>query len=429
MATLLVTIPDFTSHVLPILPIAQALADRGHRVLVHTRPEHHEKVQAAGAELVPMSDACEIKFQVDHSSLPIPWWLPPFAHGLWRFRNGVLSMIPAMVNELEAVIQREQVDCLIGDYIGYGASYTAERMGIPYVTVSVSWTVTPDENSIPSFLTSLPLPPRIVHTLIDAFFPLRRVRRQLGLPPRPHNTPAEFLSIIVSKLLNLVTIHREFIRVDRLQENQVFIGPTAFQMPRTSEGEPYGASLQPGTVLVSTTTSATSDDGLFMQVLKPIAQMGMPVLATSGATTDIPTDLGENVRLEKFVPFDEVLPYISALVTHGGFGTVGRAFRLGVPMLIIPAVGDSEATAVRAAELGLAYYLPKKKATPELIQAKLKALLEDTALHDRVKALAEQLSVMDSPELGANAIESVLQPSQIKPSAQTAEPAAAGASV
>jgi len=53
----------------------------------------------------------------------------------------------------------------------------------------------------------LPLPPAIVHAATDFIFPLRRVREQIGLPQRPKNAPAEFLAVIVSNLLNLVTIH------------------------------------------------------------------------------------------------------------------------------------------------------------------------------------------------------------------------------
>ncbi len=409
MATFLITIPDFASHVLPILPIAETLAIQGHRVLVHTRQHHSDKVQAAGAELVPMSDLCDIKFQVEKSSVGQPWWLPSFASELWHFRNGVLAMIPSMVAELETIIKQEQVDCLIGDYIGYGVSYTAEKLGIPFITVSVSWTVIPNADGIPLFISSLPLPPRIIHTLIDFIFPLGGLRQQIGLPPRPKNAPAEFLSIIVSKLLNLVTIHREFVPSVPLQENQVFIGPTAFQMPRTTDKEPLGASLDPDTVLISTTTSSDDDDGLFHQVLQSVAQTGRSVLATSGTTGNIPSGLGENVRIESFVPFDEVLPYVRAIVTHGGFGTVGRALKNGVPMLIISGFGDTRYTGKRAAELGLAYHLPINKATPEAIQAKLKALLEDSELHARVKALSEKLRSMNSPELAAKAIESVLQ--------------------
>jgi len=58
---------------------------------------------------------------------------------------------PYMVAELETIIKQEQVDCLVGDYIGFGASYAAERLGIPFVTVS-SWAVTLNADALPVFL-------------------------------------------------------------------------------------------------------------------------------------------------------------------------------------------------------------------------------------------------------------------------------------
>ncbi|MBD2726601.1 glycosyltransferase family 1 protein [Nostoc sp. FACHB-892] len=412
MATLLITVPAVTSHILPMLPTAEALVKRGHRVLVHTAQHHFDKVQAAGAELIPMPEHCDIVYRLENSSVRVPSWLPKFLSQVWYFRNEVLAMIPVMVAELETIIKREQVDCLIGDYLGFGASYAAERLCIPYVTLTMSWALTPNADAIPLFL-SLPLPSRAVHAIADFIFPLRRIRNQIGLPQRPKNTPAEFFAVIVSNLLNLVTIHQEFIPPKQLQKNQVFIGPTAFETPRTNDNQPFGASLAPGTVLVSSTTSPKSDDGLFRRLVESLAQTGIPILALSGSATDIPSGLGENVRLEKFVPFDEVLPYVSAIVTSGGFGTVGRAFRIGIPMLIIPDLeGDTLFTAIRAEELGLAYHLPKSKTTPKVIQSKLKALLEDHALHARLKDLSLKLRLMNAPELAANAIEDILQNSQ-----------------
>ena len=123
----------------------------------------------------------------------------------------------------------------------------------------------------------------------------------------------------------------------------------------------------------------------------------------------MPSDLSEKVRLETFVSHDEVMPHVKALITHGGFGTVGKAFRFGIPMLIISNFGDQMPTGRRAEELGLAYHLPISKATPESIRAKLKALLEDYELHARVKILSAKLNSMNSSEIAAEAIENVLQ--------------------
>jgi len=411
MATVLITVPGVAGTILNMLPIAEALAKRGHRVLLHTGQRDYAKVQAPGVELIPMSENCNLVSRLKKSSVRVPFWVPKFAHPIWCFRNEILAIIPDMVAELEPIIKREQVDCLVADSVCFSAAYAAERLGIPFVTFTSSWTTALNANALPAAYP-VPLPPRIIHTAIDFIFPLRRVRKQLGLPQRPKNAPAELLCMVASKLLNLVTTYREFIPCKQLQENQVFLGPTAFQMPRAAEDQPL-ASLEPGTVLVSTTTSANMDNGLFRRLLEAVAQMGIPVLATSGSATNIPSGLGENVRLETFVSYDEVFPYIRALVTHGGPGTVGRALRYGIPMLIIPNFGDQLPTGVRAAELGLAYHLPKSKATSKAIQSKLKALLQDHALHERVKALSIKLRSMDSPELAANAIEGILQNSQV----------------
>jgi MGT family glycosyltransferase len=414
MATFLITTLPLASHTLPMLSLAEALVKRGHRVLFHTGENDNAKVQAAGAELVPMSEHCNFAYRLENPSAPLPKWVPEFVRGFLSFRNEILRMIPCMVGELEVVMKQEQVDCLVGDYLGFGASYAAERLDIPFVTLTMGWTVTMNANAIPLFISSIPLPPRIIHALIDFIFPLSRVRKQMGLPQRPKNAPAEFFSVVVSKLLNLVTFPKEFIPSERLQENQVFIGPTAFQMPSTTEKQPFGTNLEPGTVLVSTTTSGDSGDmGLFRQMLESIAQMGIPILATSASATDIPAGLGENVRLETFVPFDEVLPYVRALVTHGGTGSVGRALKYGVPMLIISSYGETVNTGRQAAQLGLAYHLPKNKATPKAIRSTLQALLQDHALHTRVKALSEKMLSIDSQELAAKSIESILHSEKI----------------
>jgi len=56
----------------------------------------------------------------------------------------------------------------------------------------------------------------------------------------------------------------------------VFIGPTAFKCLAQPMTNPLEQALDPDTVLVSTTTSSTSDDGLFRHVLESVAQMEFP---------------------------------------------------------------------------------------------------------------------------------------------------------
>jgi len=110
MATLLITVtashPSYT-------PIAEAFSSAGSPCLVHTRQDNYAKVQAAGAELVPMSEDCDIRFRVVNSSMRPPWWLPAFGYELWRSSCND----PIHGCRTETIIKQEQVDCLVGDYM------------------------------------------------------------------------------------------------------------------------------------------------------------------------------------------------------------------------------------------------------------------------------------------------------------------------
>ena len=82
--------------------------------------------------------------------------------------------------------------------------------------------------------------------------------------------------------------------------------------------------------------------------------------------------------MERFVPHEQILPHVAAVVTHGGAGMVGRAFRHGVPMLMIPLFAEQPLNAQLAEAQGLGFYhLPFSQATPEAIRERLRALLED----------------------------------------------------
>ena len=85
---------------------------------------------------------------------------------------------------------------------------------------------------------------------------------------------------------------------------------------------PRGA---PGSVIVSTTT-LPRDGGLFRRVLEAVAPMDVPVLATSAGADEIPKGLGDHIRIERYIAHDEVFPEARALITHGGWGTVGKTF-------------------------------------------------------------------------------------------------------
>ncbi|WP_437675370.1 glycosyltransferase [Sorangium sp. So ce131] len=412
--TYLMTAPAEAGHLFRILDLAQELTARGHRVLVHTSTSVEAAVRAAGAELVPYGRYEDIVMRLrDHPAEGPLRWLPKIPRNLIRFREALIEGSVALAEELALIIRRERVDCVVHDTFGFGAAYAAERAGIPWASAGNAATVL-DAGGLPMLARTLKLPPfvtrrpALVHAFVDRLLPLQRARAALGLPPRRPGGPAEFLRLAGSPMLHVAMVHRGFVQDIPLRDRQVFAGPVSFNVAGGHRAEaPTPAAtvdVQPGTVLVSTTTTG-KDDGLLRRVLEAVAPMGIPVLATAASAEDVPAGLGAHVRIERYIPHEQVFPKVAAVICHGGWGTIGRALEHGVPMLVIPLFGDQPVNAAQVQQGGFGLRLPLAEATPEVIRARLKALLADRAIHERVKAAAAEIRALKSDAVAARALE------------------------
>jgi MGT family glycosyltransferase len=409
-ATFLVLAYGEAGHTLPMLSIVEELTRRGHRALVYAPKKFTHGVVAAGGEpLEPRTFQVPFERMRQRMADPKKRRVHEALRDFRRSRAELVEEIPRMTREWEDVIQAQRVDCVVSSFMALGARYAAERTGRPFASVGPNPLMLFDANGdmvLPPHPLMKYLPRRLFNSLMDLALPLARCREQLGLPARK-NSPSELFGNVVSDTLHLVTVHEGFHPEGPRWPGQLCVGPMSFNLPRP-EAAPFPVdTLAPGTVLVSTTT-LPMDGGLFRRTLEALAPLNVPLLATAAGAADVPEGLGAHVRLESFVPHDQVLPHVSALVTHGGWGITGRALRQGVPMLITPLFGDQPLIGARLAELGLAYHLPKKQATKEAIQKALAALLADTALHERVRALAAKLQALDSPRLSAEALEKLI---------------------
>jgi UDP:flavonoid glycosyltransferase YjiC (YdhE family) len=403
------------SHLMGLLDLGQRLRARGHRVLVYTEGSARAEVEAAGAELVPHQRYRELGARMREAYDSLPrwmrrggplWWARTLYVG-WRFRRDVLLSALDFAAELEPLLLRERVDCVVQDFLVYGAGYAAERLGLPAVSLS-NVGMAMDAQGLPlqwrksAVGRLLGRVPWLVHAVMDRVLPLKRVRRTLGLPPRAARH-AELFQTMASPRLHLVTLHPRFVEDIPLRGHQLFVGPVSTEAlaPPATTPPP---TLVPDTVLVSTTTVG-GDGGLLRRVLSALAPLGRPVLANANPHTEVPPGLGAHVRVETFVPHEQVLPHVAAVVTHGGAGMVGRALRHGVPMLMIPLFAEQPFIARVAQAQGLAYHLPLAQATPEAIRERLLALLADRPLHERLARLAPEVKALCAQALDVEALE------------------------
>ncbi len=405
--TFLMTSSTPAGHLLRVLDLAQQLTSRGHRVLFMTKFNAEDQVKAASAELIAYENQIDLQ---DFSFLmqvnELPWWMPKIPYAMAQFRTLMQGRNVQLAQEIEPILRRERVDCVVYDFFEVGAAWAAERVGIPYASAGNMGTVlTKDE--VPLVFETLPplrpfvKVPALMHALGNQIISFRAAREKLGLPPYTGRT-SDFVRGVISPMLHIVMAHRGFAGGIPLRDKQLFAGPTTFNVPSASREN--AMQVEPGTVVVSTTTTG-KDEGWFRRVLEALAPMNVPVLATAASAEDVPAGLGAHVRVEKYIPHDTVFPQARALITHGGWGTVGRALVHGLPMLAIPIFGDQPLNAELVERSGHGRRLPLDKATPEAIRAEIRALLADEVVLARARRASAEIKKLKEDQVAARALE------------------------
>jgi hypothetical protein len=98
----------------------------------------------------------------------------------------------------------------------------------------------------------------------------------------------------------------------------------------------------------------------------------------------------ENVRVRHFVAQDALLPYVDAVLSHGGAGTALGALAHGVPHVMTPVATDQHRIAAKVAATGAGIVLDHEATVAEIRNA-VHAVLHDRRFQDSARAAAPAL--------------------------------------
>jgi MGT family glycosyltransferase len=165
-------------------------------------------------------------------------------------------------------------------------------------------------------------------------------------------------------------------------------------------------------VLVTLGTVFAQECGdLFTRLLAGVGALPVDVLVTVGPALD-PAELGPqppNVRVERHVPFAEVLPRCSAVVSHGGSGTVVAGLAAGVPCVVLPMGADQPLNADRVVALGVGRALDAVTATPAEVRAAVCDVLEVPSYRRAAEAVRAEVASLPGPERAVEELERLVR--------------------
>jgi UDP:flavonoid glycosyltransferase YjiC (YdhE family) len=264
-------------------------------------------------------------------------------------------------------------DIVVCDEIDFGSMIAAERLGLPYASVLVI--------AAGSFVRN-----EVVAE------PLNELRAEHGLPPDPELA-------MLSRYLVLSPFPLSYRDpAFPLPATAHAFHPLALDSTRNETAPPCIAGLRGArTVYFTLGTVFNLESGdLFTRVLAGLRDLPMEVVVTVGRHID-PAEFGPqpaNVRIEQYIPQSLLLPHCSAVVSHGGSGSVMGALAHGLPMVLLPMGADQPLNVARCEELGVARVLDAVKCTPEIVHDAVLAVLTDPTYRWSAERIQDEISAL-----------------------------------
>lgn len=107
--------------------------------------------------------------------------------------------------------------------------------------------------------------------------------------------------------------------------------------------------------------------------------------------------LPANVRVAEWLPDDQLMPHLAALVTDGSAGSVLSALRHGVPMVVAADSPVRAEMAARVARWGAGMRLRAGRRRPFLIRHAVRQVLDDNRFWAAARRVQAELGRLDEP--------------------------------
>ncbi len=357
-------------HVGALAPIAQALRDRGHEVQWAVAADGAEAMDqmgfewyAAGLSSKARREKADAVFgeiiQLPMSERRGPLFAAFFAR----------AAAPVMQVDLAPIIDRVRPDVIVRETAELAAAPMAAARRIPLVTVAFSGV--------------LPEP----------------ARRQVLYDLRPLWEAEGLDEPTWADVYGQLYLHPFPVSFGQRPDSPV-VRPVrrARGMPSTTPA-PWLSTLGTERPFVYVTSGTEPASGMFpwSAVFAALGEMDLDAVATIGphVTSEDLVPVPANVRVERFVPQADLLGRASAVVSHGGAGTVLGAAAHARPQVVVPLFADQWENGVAVTDAGCGIVIqPDSRRIGDFDQA-LRSVLTNQPLRDA--AVLVELEIHEMP--------------------------------
>lgn len=397
MKTFLLVMVEGGGNVPAQMSIARRLATRGHTVHVLADRVVERDATLAGCLFHTFIRAPQHNMRDRQADVVRDWDAASPMDQLRRMGKHVMfGPAKAYAGDVLDTIERVRPDAVAVDCLPFGAIIGAEKSGVPAALLFHLPYNAPVEGITPFGLGLRPakgplgrLRDRVLVAAMRRAFrfglpPVNEARQELGLAPLK-DVFEQFHTLSRS----LVLTSREYDFVPRgLPANVRYVGPQlddpAWPAAWTS---PWPANAADPLIAVSLGSTYQRQEKTFAAIVEALGTLPVRGLAMLGEIDPPALVAPRNVTIIRSAPHAAVLSLASAVVCHGGHGTVMKALSHGLPVVVMPFGRDQKDNGARVEAAGAGLSIPAKSNRGR-IAAAIRRLLEQPRFKEGAQRMA-----------------------------------------
>ena len=387
---------------------------RGHDVRVLGTGGLRSRFESAGAVFLPYKYAPDNDLRWPETDL-LKDWETRNPLTLWARVRDRLLVGPAreFCRDVLEELHREAADVVVVDTMIPSARFGAEAAGVPAVIVMHGPYMVPRGDVPPLGTGFMPargrlgrLRDRSAAALALAVFrsglpALNQARAEFGLAPL-----RDGLDLMGRADRILVCSSPSFdFAPGSVPANVCYVGPQLDDAARAASGNPWAGPPGRPLVLVGLSSTVMRQEGLLQRAANALGQLQVRGLVTTGPAVDPEVIAAPpNVTVTRWVRHADILPHCSAVITHGGHGTVMKALIAGVPLVVVPLGRDQPDNAARVVYAGAGTRL-RKNASVSALRAAVAQVIDDPGYRAAAGRMADRLAAERDDSLVVDELE------------------------
>ncbi|MED3867239.1 macrolide family glycosyltransferase [Priestia megaterium] len=364
-------------HINPTIPLVEELIKQDEEVVYYCVEEYKTKIEKTGALVRPYENF----LTPSHITKRVNEKIDPLEMLLYMGKA-----MDAIIEEVLKEVRGEKYDYVIYDNNFAAGWIIADVLNLPKISSCTTFAINQ-----------------------ELFSTLMQIRGEMDKNSPKYQEIEEITTkwkdkygVILTNKKNLMTCLGDITLVytskfyqpnaEEFDESFIFVGPSIAKR-HDIERIPFKVQHDTKLIFISMGTVFNQQPELYTTCFEAFRKSPYTVILAVGKQTDIHQfdDIPSNFRVHQYVPQLEILEQADVFITHGGMNSSSEALYFGVPLVVIPVMGDQPIVSNQIEKLGAGLQLNRLNLDAPTLRNTTEQVLSNASFKDKSSLVGKSL--------------------------------------